>query len=243
MDNLRLYNQNKGLSVLLTFAFGPFGLLYTKKWIWSLICIGMYSFMAYDLIINFDFDFFLLPTGILSKIIDLNLQNALHNTRDVQDMGVMIGIWILSMITSYDWVVSLEKKEDRRSERINSNNNKTMENQSNNSDEICVLRYELKKKKTWLALLLSLFLGPIGLIYTGRWLTPLLLTIGFWAQPFLMVKNAINIDLFSLPVNISYMIGFWILGVIFAPILVKDYNSELLEEMNAKNKNENKEEN
>ena len=31
MDNLRLYNQNKGLSVLLTFAFGPFGLLYTKN--------------------------------------------------------------------------------------------------------------------------------------------------------------------------------------------------------------------
>lgn len=119
-----------------------------------------------------------------------------------------------------------------------------MENQSNNSDEIRALKYELKKKKTWLALLLSLFLGPVGLIYTGRWFIPLLLTIGFWAQPFLMVKNAINIDLFSLPVNISYMIGFWILGVIFAPILVKDYNSELLEEMNAKqNKNRNKEEN
>ena len=147
------------------------------------------------------------------------------------------------MITSYDWVSSLEKEEKKHSNRMIFNSNETMENQGNNSDEICVLRYELKKKKTWMALLLSLFLGPIGLIYTGRWFIPLLLTIGFWAQPFLMVKNAINIDLFSLPVNISYMIGFWILGVIFAPILVKDYNSELLEEMNAKNKNENKEEN
>lgn len=234
MDNLRLYNQNKGLYVLLTFAFGPFGLLYTKKWTWSLICIGMYSFMAYDLIINFDFGFFLLPVGILSKIIDLNLQNALHNTRDVQDMGVMIGIWILSMITSYDWVSSLEKEEKKHSNRMILNSNETMENQGNILDELRVLKYEVKKKKTWIAFLLTLFLGPFGLFYTGKWVAALIMVLLELYQIFNYADNVLSLNLMSFSHNIMYIVTIYFISLVLAPILTASYNSDLSKEMNVK---------
>ena len=235
--------HSKGLPVLLTFVFGPFGLLYTKKWIWASICIGMYSFLGYDLIANFDFGLYLFPINILSKIIDLNSQDALYNTRDVQDMGVMVGIWVLSLITSYDWVASLEE-ENKRSERINSSNNKTMENQLNNSDEIRVLKYELKKKKAWIAFFLTLFFGPFGLFYTGKWVVSLIMVLLELYQIFDYTNNALSLNLAMFSRNVMYIVAIYFISLVLAPILTASYNNDLWKEMNAKqNKNRNKEEN
>lgn len=119
-----------------------------------------------------------------------------------------------------------------------------MENQTNNSDEIRVLRYELKKKKTWIAFFLTLFLGPFGLFYTGKWLVSLIMVLLELYQIFDYTNNALSLNLAMFSRNVMYIVAIYFISLVLAPILTASYNNDLWKEMNAKqNKNRNKEEN
>ena len=94
----RKMKKDRGVALLLTIFLGPFGLLYTEKWVWSILCIGMYLFLGYDIIAQ--------PMGIVKITIQTMIDGTikLGYDRITQDICIMIGIWILSIITSYHCV-------------------------------------------------------------------------------------------------------------------------------------------
>lgn len=89
--------KDRGVALLLTIFLGPFGLLYTEKWVWTILCVGMYLFLGFDIATH--------PIEVMRivpSVIDGTME--LGGDRITQDICIMIGIWILSIITSYHCV-------------------------------------------------------------------------------------------------------------------------------------------
>ena len=126
------------------------------------------------------------------------------------------------------------EKEKEHSDHMIFNSNEMMENQVNILDELRALKYEIKKKKTWVAFLLTLFLGPFGLFYTGKWVAALIMVLLELYQIFNYADNALSLNLMSLSHNIMYIVTIYFISLVLAPILTASYNSDLSKEMNVK---------
>jgi len=126
------------------------------------------------------------------------------------------------------------EKEKEHSDHMIFNSNEMMENQVNILDELRALKYEIKKKKTWVAFLLTLFLGPFGLFYTGKWVAALIMVLLELYQIFNYADNALSLNLMSFSHNIMYIVTIYFISLVLAPILTASYNSDLSKEMNVK---------
>ena len=126
------------------------------------------------------------------------------------------------------------EKEKEHSDHMIFNSNEMMENQVNILDELRALKYEIKKKKTWVAFLLTLFLGPFGLFYTGNWVAALIMVLLELYQIFNYADNALSLNLMSFSHNIMYIVTIYFISLVLAPILTASYNSDLSKEMNVK---------
>lgn len=126
------------------------------------------------------------------------------------------------------------EKEKEHSDHMIFNSNEMMENQVNILDELRALKYEIKKKKTWVAFLLTLFLGPFGLFYTGKWVAALIMVLLELYQIFNYTDNALSLNLMSFSHNIMYIVTIYFISLVLAPILTASYNSDLSKEMNVK---------
>ena len=93
---------------------------------------------------------------------------------------------------------------------------------------------EIKKKKTWVAFLLTLFLGPFGLFYTGKWVAALIMVLLELYQIFNYADNALSLNLMSFSHNIMYIVTIYFISLVLAPILTASYNIDLSKEMNVK---------
>ncbi len=128
----------------------------------------------------------------------------------------------------------MEKEEKKCSDCTTFNSSEIMENQTNILDELRALKYEIKKKKTWVAFLLTLFLGPFGLFYTGKWVAALIMVLLELYQIFNYTNNALSLNLVSFSHNIMYIVAMYFISLVLAPILTASYNSDLSKEMDVK---------
>ena len=128
----------------------------------------------------------------------------------------------------------MEKEEKKCSDCTTFNSSEIMENQTNILDELLALKYEIKKKKTWVSFLLTLFLGPFGLFYIGKWVAALIMVLLELYQIFNYTNNALSLNLVSFSHNIMYIVAMYFISLVLAPILTASYNSDLSKEMDVK---------